>query len=1004
MANNPQRLTDPAKIAKPTDASRADKPVKLVVAEPLTRGPLTPGPLTPGPLTPAPPDAKPPVPKPVEAKPMEAVWHPPRKAAPAPVAATAKAAPLVTARATSIPKPVAENPGKAQAAGQEANSAEAGSAEAGSAQAGSPQIGSAQTGDAQPGMDWEDLIGADVASPIKPAAGKSGAIKSAAVKSAALRGSPLAIGGSAKTAGRGRRANWLLPLTLVGILAAGGFVGFAVYTFNHQPAADETPAAAITASHQEESISKGIAKPATASTANRLAAKPLATNKLVANKQSQTGRKSSLQQPGVSPFDLGKASSMPPNSAALPTGNDSDGSLAGLISGGNLPSGDNSSKSAASDSPADTSGAMPQTVDRTTTADGGDAEKPTVGTPNSAGGNKAPIGPAASARTTGTTTGTTTGMLAAQSTSGSSVVFSAPRSRGAIESTLPPGSAGPEFGDDQLLDLFNRKKLFAKTSYPGIRHIFAQRFEDKHQPELRKAFGADFDKTMAWLAANPDIKEELFLAIDERHNNIVGALSLFQEIKERFSEKIVPYANLAIATAVTWDRGGSGIYDYLFNAQLTKSKPLGKRLDAIGNFDYLLAGERLLGDRLRLLPWEFLVHVVNHRTPLAERKWAVENYFAVRSMFGKCYKDVPYDMEMLNTNFAKAKLNGQDYTLENLREFGGVCAEQADFASRVGKSMGVPSEFVHGESTFGELHAWVMWVELTNVTKTGIAFSLESYGRYSYDKYYVGHLEDPRTGQDITDRELELRLQAVGADPIAHRQAALVMRAYPMLRDKTKMTIADELKFLDQAMKLSPWLEEPWLEVAKMSHEGQLGKEHGKQMLLILDRLFTTFAAVPDFTWRVFDDLITFQTIQKQRGKLYERLVALYEQAGRPDLSCEARLKYVDQLVQENRYKDAIEGLAFTIKKFPDEARYVPRMLDRLDSVCQESKLPHVSDNLVLFYRDYLPMVPQARGDRVSPFCVQMYERGIAIFKSAGNKDLADMYTAQLAKLKAGKS
>ena len=237
-------------------------------------------------------------------------------------------------------------------------------------------------------------------------------------------------------------------------------------------------------------------------------------------------------------------------------------------------------------------------------------------------------------------------------------------------------------------------------------------------------------------------------------------------------------------------------------------------------------------------------------------------------MYGKCYKDVPYDMEMLNSNFATAKLNGQIYTLENIRKFGGVCAEQADFAASVGKSIGVPAEFVHGESTFGESHAWVMWVELLNVTRTSIVFHLESYGRYSYDKYYVGGLTDPRTGQEITDRQLELWLQAVGADPIAHRQAALAMRAYPMFREKNKMTVADQLKFLDSAMKLSPWLEEPWLEVAKMSRDGLLGKEHGKRMLGILDRLFITFAEVPDFTWKVFDDLITFQTVPKQRGKL----------------------------------------------------------------------------------------------------------------------------------------
>ena len=74
------------------------------------------------------------------------------------------------------------------------------------------------------------------------------------------------------------------------------------------------------------------------------------------------------------------------------------------------------------------------------------------------------------------------------------------------------------------------------------------------------------------------------------------------------------------------------------------------------------------------LPWEFLVHVINHRTPEKERQWALQNYFNKRSMFGRCYKDVPYDYEMLNSQSKVAKMNEKEYNLPNLKSFGGVCA------------------------------------------------------------------------------------------------------------------------------------------------------------------------------------------------------------------------------------------------------------------------------------------------------------------------------------------
>jgi hypothetical protein len=296
-----------------------------------------------------------------------------------------------------------------------------------------------------------------------------------------------------------------------------------------------------------------------------------------------------------------------------------------------------------------------------------------------------------------------------------------------------------------------------------------------------------------------------------------------------------------------------------------------------------------------------------------------------------------------------------------------------------------------------------MWVELKSVSKTGIVFSLESEGRYFSDKYYVGSLTDPQTGQATTDRRLELRLHAVGTNPLAYRQAGLLMQTLPMLREKVTMTPAEQLVYCKEVIKLSPWSEGPWQSIAKLSREGVLGKEYGKQMLATLESLFTTFAALPDFTWTVFDDLIVFQTVPRQRAKLYGRLLTLYEQAKRPDLSCEARLKYVDYLVKDGRYKEAVEGLAVTVKLFPDEGRYVPRLLDRLEAVCKEGKIVRSEEGLARFYKEYLPLVPRMRGDRASLFCMDVYKRGIAHFQSSGNTELAQLYSGRLQQLKSEK-
>ena len=561
----------------------------------------------------------------------------------------------------------------------------------------------------------------------------------------------------------------------------------------------------------------------------------------------------------------------------------------------------------------------------------------------------------------------------------------------------PPPPDPAAYGDDVLLALCQKKKLFSPSEYRTIRGVFAGRFERLYEQQIRQAYGADYQEMTAWLDEHRDIKEELYAAIDPAHDKISAALGLFNQIRKEFPRQIVPYANLAIAVAVVWD-DQRGVYDYTGHQRRTRSKLPDARPGAIENFKYVVDAERFVQGRGQFLPWEFLTNVVNHRTPVAERQWALLNYLPKRVMVGKCYGDVPYDNGMLDSGGKVVRLEGKDYTLPNLRQFGGVCAMQADFAARVGKSLGVPAAYVGGTAKSGEGHAWVMWVELKGVSRTSIAFTLESHGRYRGDRYYVGHLRDPQTGQAVTDRQLELRLHTVGMNPLAKRQADFLMAAFPMLRQKTEMDVLGQLGFLKQVIRLCPGNEAAWQSVARMSREGVLTKKHQKTMMTVLDGLFTTFARFPDFTWTVFDDLVALEDLPQQRAHLYGRLVTLYEAAGRPDLACEARLKYADYLVAENRQKEAIEGLAFTIKKFPDEGRYVPKMLDKLENICQG--VEGAQQQLVLFYQQFLPTVPKTRGSRPSPYCIRMYERAIDRFQKAGQPQLAAACQAELQRLR----
>ena len=545
--------------------------------------------------------------------------------------------------------------------------------------------------------------------------------------------------------------------------------------------------------------------------------------------------------------------------------------------------------------------------------------------------------------------------------------------------------------------LHEEKKLFQRQSFSDLVFAYVDDFENDHKVVLQQKLN-DLPKLKSFLEENKGFKAELYLAIDPAYDNLASALNVVNEILEKHPKEILPYKNLAIAIAVCWDVPRAN-YSFVGHQRRTKSTLPKNLTGALDNFRHFVSYQAQMQGRAQWLPWEFLVHVINHQTPDEEKSWALKNYLATRVNFGQCYKDVPYDYEMLNTGSRVCKLNGQEYSLPNLRSIGGVCAMQADFAARVGKSLGVPAEYVGGQSASGGNHAWVMWVEVKNVTKNSIQFSLESYGRYRGDLYYVGNLKDPKSGQRITDRQLELRLHTVGIDAYAKRHVDLIMRAYPewIKSQELEWDLKKQLDFLEDTIKLCPWHEQAWEAVADLIAGSEIDRKMNRQMNQVLNSMFSHFSAFPDFTWKIFDRLVSFVQKDEDRNKYYVKLLNLYVEGKRPDLACEAQLKLTDYLEEQGKTEVAMQGLAVTLKTFPDEGRYVPRLLDRLEKLCGDDA--KMLQQLVQFHIEFLPTIPQKRGSRASKYCMKMYERAIQFFTKHGVTEWANAYQLKLQEL-----
>lgn len=508
-----------------------------------------------------------------------------------------------------------------------------------------------------------------------------------------------------------------------------------------------------------------------------------------------------------------------------------------------------------------------------------------------------------------------------------------------------------------IVELYKSGKIFDKGQYAKVRDAFAAYFEERHAEWLKKAWGEDHEALLAWLNAHPRIKGEFFNALREGDDNVPAALSLFRQIWKGFPGQVETYADLAIAVAVVWDNPRA-VYNYAPHQVRTKSKMPEGEVDALGNFRYVVENEKIMEGRTKNLPWEFLTFVIDHKTPLKERAWAQAYYIANKGK-GKWHQDVPYDYDMLDGEVKKSgktpKLMGQDYTLANIRALGGVCAMQADFAARVGKSVGVPAVYCGGESAHRGRHAWWMYVR-TEKTSTGqIKINLVSDGRFAgKDMFFTGDVLDPQSGKRMLDRDMERRLWVIGLDKEKKRHSDLLMRAYPWLARELEFDTRTKTAYLDKTLKLSNYAEEAWTELARMAKAGEFdGPKEKKIARDHLLALTTIFAAYPDFVWRIYDDFLTVCSDAKEQLKLYERAALAFEKAARPDLACDARLKIANTLVEHAKAQEAAKNLILAIRKFPTEGRYVPKMAKRLQEIA-----PHYKGGPVEVANLYLEIIP----------------------------------------------
>ena len=533
--------------------------------------------------------------------------------------------------------------------------------------------------------------------------------------------------------------------------------------------------------------------------------------------------------------------------------------------------------------------------------------------------------------------------------------------------------------DPAIVELYKSGKLFDRAEHKKVRKAFADAFAAKHENAIRQGFGDDYEKLSAWLKERPEVRERFFTAVDEQHDKVQRVMELFHDIWKEHPQQIEKHHNLAIAVAVVWD-DPRGVYDYVHHQKRVNSNLPGDRAEALDNFKYILDSEKITEGRLSYYPWEFLTFVVDHKTPLTERIWAQGYYQSTKAKGVTWHKDVPYDHGLIDREQKgkdiKAKLDGSEYTLANIRVKGGVCAHQADFACRVAKSVGVPAVYCSGASAYRGRHAWWMYVQISQASVEKLTFTLQSDGRFQgflKDAFYTGFVLNPQTGKELLDRDMERRLWAVGTDRNDKRQADWAMRVFPSLCEQLNLDNKAKIAYLDKCLKLTVYSDEAWRELGKLASSGVTGDE-AKKLTELLNTVNKTFAKYPDFIARILEGgLLDVVPKIPDRIKVCEKTLAQFEAVKRPDLVCGLRLQIADLQAADEKWKAAADGLTQTIRKYATEGRYIPKLTGKLGEIAP--KLPGGVKNTGALYVELIPaMITYYRSDQ-GEFTKQMIDQ-----------------------------
>lgn len=276
----------------------------------------------------------------------------------------------------------------------------------------------------------------------------------------------------------------------------------------------------------------------------------------------------------------------------------------------------------------------------------------------------------------------------------------------------------------------------AKALHSSIDQVKIQALPDKPLARLLTP------ETITWLLGDREFTESFFGLLSD-HDLPAGVFIVLQMLRNDDVARVMNYRQLALAIALVYDTPPPPQWPHW---QVTP-EVLPRRLPLPAEAFRFLTGADQSGrtlQKLSTLGATELKFLVDLSAGFPELAWAQQSVKFPLVDLAKSYEAVRYRQDRIEAKDYVWK--GEKYDLPTIYKEGGICVDQAYFASQAGKARGVPTLLFSGAGRDGR-HAWFGYLG------AGRKWILDA-GRYADQQFVTGVAIDPQTWTELSDHEL----------------------------------------------------------------------------------------------------------------------------------------------------------------------------------------------------------------------------------------------------------